>query len=144
MQAESNDELAGLGIKMEIPDDISTEKVWEVLLIKIKQPNLFLPVTDVVTRVSDDGLGTYREMSMGPNRIVENIYADESKLEVSFVVIDDPTDHVNIIHTDAVTGTRTLEFYKRNTKTQERVHWSVPAKIGLTGMEKIFDMARTI
>ena len=33
-----NGETVGLGVSMEIPNEISTEKVWEVLLIKIKQP----------------------------------------------------------------------------------------------------------
>lgn len=137
------EQAAGLGIALEIPDEISTEKVWQVLLIKIKQPNLFLPVTDVVTRTSDDGLGTYREMSLGPNRIIENIYADESLLEVNFNVTNDPEEHVNIITIDK-SGKRMLEFYKRNSETKERVFWTVPAKIGLTGMAKIFEMAKTL
>ncbi len=141
---EINEE-AGMGIAMDIPDDISTDKVWQVLLIKIKQPNLFLGVGDVMTRPSDDGLGIYREMTILSNgaRIVENIYFDEAIHEVNFSVINDPTDHVNIIHTDA-NGKRTLEFYKRNTSTKERVHWNGPAKMGLAGMVKIFEMARTL
>ncbi len=138
-------EEAGLGIAKDIPDDISNEKLWQVLLIKIKQPNLFLPVGDVVTRVSDDGLGIYREMTLlsTGSKIIENIYTNDSILEVSFSVVNDPTDHVNIIHTDA-NGRRTLEFYKRSTSTKERVHWAGPAKIGLAGMVKMFEMARTL
>lgn len=144
MATSSESELAGMGIKMEIPEDIPTENVWKVLLIKIKQPDLFLPVTDVVTRPSDDGRGTYREMSMGANRIIENIYTDESIYEVNFSVENDETDHVNIILTDPTTGKRTLEFYKRNSATKERVFWAGPAAIGLGGIRKVLDMARTI
>lgn len=144
MSSAEEESMAGMGIAMDIPDDITTEKVWQVLLVKIKQPNLFLPVTDVVTRVSDDGVGTYREMSLGPNRITENIYYDETILEVNFIVANDPNEHVNIIVVDKDTGKRTLEFYKRNSDTKERVHWAVPAKTGLAGMGKIFDMARTL
>ncbi len=143
MSTDSTPELAGLGKGLEIPDDISNEKVWQVLLIKIQQPSLFLPVTDVVTRPSDDGAGTYREMSMGPNRITENIYTDESIYEVNFSVANDENDHVNIILTDA-TGKRTLEFYKRNSTTKERVPWTVPAHVALGGITKVLEMARTI
>lgn len=133
----------GLGIAMPIPDDITSEQVWKALLIKIKQPDLFLPVSEVVTRPSDDGVGTYREMSMGNTRIIENIYTNESIFEVNFSVISDPTDHVNVILTDPA-GRRTLEFYKRNTESKERVHWTVPATVAMGGINKVLEMARTL
>ncbi len=69
---------------------------------KIVKPQRFLPVTDVLHRVSDDGRGTYREMSLGPQRIIENIYHDNAGL-VRFVVVDDENEHINIIEHDAVT-----------------------------------------
>ena len=144
--AESTEvELVGLGASTVIPEEISIEQVWKVLLIKIQQPNLFLPVTDVVTRPSDDGKGTYREMSLGPNRrISENIYFDESKLEVKFVVADDIIEHVNIIHTNATNGERTLEFYKRHSQTGERTPWDVPKSVCLTAQARMFEIARTV
>jgi len=77
------------------------------------------------------------------HRIIENIYYNESLNEVIFSVVNDPTDIVNIIRTDA-NGDRTLEFYKRNSETKERIHWAVPAKMGLDGMVKMFEMARTL
>lgn len=144
MSAEP-EEAVGMGVSMEIPEEIPTAKVWEALLIKIKQPNLFLPVTDVVTRPSDDGLGVYREMSIGPKRIFENIYANEELLEVVFNVIDDDNEHVNIILVEEGTGRRTLEFYKRlSSNKNERVHWDAPKKIGLGGVAKVLEMARTL
>lgn len=143
--SEDDNEEVGLGVAMEIPDEISTEKVWEVLLIKIKQPNLFLPVTDVVTRPSDDGLGIYREMSIGPNRITENIYANEALHEVVFNVINDDTEHVNIIMPNQETGGRTLEFFKRLTSNkEERVHWNAPKKLALGGIAKVLEMAASL
>jgi hypothetical protein len=144
MATVDNNELVELGAGMEIPEDIATDKVWAVLLVKIKQPNLFLPVTDVVTRPCEDGVGTYREMSMGPTRIIEHIYYDENILEVNFNVTNDEDEHVNIILVDKDTGKRTLEFFKRNSTTKERVQWDVPKHIALAGIVKIFDMARTI
>ncbi len=136
------EELVGLGVSQPIAEDISTEQVWKALLIKIKEPNLFLPVTDVVTRPSDDGRGTYREMNVGPNRIIENIYADEALLEVKFVVKDDIIEHVNIVHTN--NGVRTLEFYKRHSQTGERVQWDAPKRLALGGIEKVLEKARTL
>lgn len=135
-------EPVGLGVSQNIAEDISTAQVWKALLIKIKEPNLFLPVSDVTTRPSDDGRGTYREMSIGPNRMIENIYADEALLEVKFVVEGDVIEHVNIIH--AKDGVRTLEFYKRHSQTGERVHWDAPKRLALGGVEKVLEMARTL
>jgi hypothetical protein len=137
-------EMAGMGVAMEIPEAIATDKVWEVLLIKIKQPDLFLPVSDVLTRPSDDGLGTYREMSAGPNktRVFENIYADESIHEVKFRVANDDAEHVNVIL--CKDGVRTLEFYKRLSSDKEKVHWAVPGKMALGGIQKVLDMAATL
>jgi len=40
------------------------------------------------TRPSDDGKGTYREMTLNGGVIVENIYLDEGLLEVTFVKAD--------------------------------------------------------
>ena len=142
--SEAQEELAGMGVGMEIPENISSEKIWQILLIKITQPNLFLPVTDVISRPGDDGRSTYREMSMGPNRIIENIYTDESIFEVNFDVVTDDTEIVNVILTDTATGKRTLEFYKRSSSTKERLHWAVPAKIGRAACDKIFEMARAL
>ena len=115
---------------MEIPEEISTDKVWAVLQIKIQQPNLFLPVTvtDVVTRPIEED-GKYREMSM-----VRFNETDDQ---------DDEDEHVNAILVDN-NGKRTLEFFKRNSVTKERVEWAVPKQMVVTGIVKVFDMARTI
>jgi hypothetical protein len=40
------------------------------------------------TRASDDGKGTYREMTLNGSVIIENIYLNESALEVVFVKTD--------------------------------------------------------
>jgi hypothetical protein len=73
----------------------------------------------------------------------ENIYYDESILEVNFNVTNDENEHVNIIILDQ-NGKRTLEFFKRNSVTKERVEWAAPKQVALAGMVKIFDMARNI
>jgi hypothetical protein len=76
-------ESSGLGVAIEIEDSLPTELVWEELCLKIQHPEQYLPVTDVLTRPSEDGQGTYREMTTAFNaasglperRIIENIYA---------------------------------------------------------------------
>lgn len=134
-------ELAGLGAAMDIDADISTPAVWKVLVHKTLHPDAYLPVTDVFTRPSDDGKGTYREMSLGPRRIIENIYCDEAALEVLFVVVDAPTEHVNVITTGA-DGARRLEFFLRDKATRERVPWEAPKAVALGGIAKVLAAAR--
>ena len=129
---------------VEISEDISTEKIWEALLIKIETPNIMLPVTDVVTRPSDDGLGTYREMTLGPNRIIENIYSNKSTLEIVFDMVNDDSEIVNIIHIDEKTGKRSLEFFKRNSTTKERVVWTAPVNMVIDAIKKTIDHARSL
>jgi hypothetical protein len=106
----------------------------------VQHPASYLPVTDVVTRPSADGRGTYREMSLGARRIIENIYEDEAALTVRFVVVDAATEHVNEITTDAA-GVRRLEFFVRDTATRARVHWAAPKAVALGGIAKVLAKA---
>ena len=145
MTDTSTDE-AGMGCSMDIPVYIPTEKVVEILKHKILYPNDYLPVTDITTRVSEDGLGTYREMSLGERRIIENIYYDEVKYEVRFETFPSTPpflEHVNII-TFGSNGERALEFYARNAKTLERVHWHAPKSVALGGIKNVLLKAGAI
>jgi hypothetical protein len=137
-----SEEEVGLGISQEIENEIPTEKVWQVLLIKITEPNLFIPVTDVVHRPSDDGVGTYREMSMGPHRIIENIYPDKENFEIKFVDVDENSEIVNRIVIDPASKSRSLEFYKRDSTSKQRIHWAIPRKGGEEGIRKCLEMAK--
>ncbi len=134
-------EMTGLGVGVEIEPSLTSEAVWQVLLLKIQKPNLFLPVQDVFVRPSDDGAGTYREMTMTSTgaRVTENIYA--APFEVRFVVVNDENEHVNIITTDAA-GVRHLEFYKRVAASKERVPWAAPKAVALGGINAVLEMAR--
>ena len=111
-----------------------------MLVDKVQHPDSYLPVTDVVARPSADGRGTYREMSLGARRIIENIYEDEAALLVRFVVVDAATEHVNEITTDAA-GVRRLEFYLRDSATRARVHWNAPMAAALGGIAKVLAKA---
>ena len=134
-------EVTGLGAGIDIDELVTTDAVWKVLLLKIEQPQLFLPVTDVIYRKSDDGLGTYREMTVNANgatkRMLENIYSDYGVLEVVFRVIDSNLEHVNTIRNNPDTGKRMLEFYQRSISTKERISWEVPRELALGGIRKV-------
>jgi hypothetical protein len=84
--------------------------------------------------------GTYREMSLGPNRIIENIYIDHEKLEVRFVIVGGTTEHVNAITTDG-NGVRKLEFFVRDKDTHERAEWKIARDMLLGGVQKCLDRA---
>jgi hypothetical protein len=74
------------GAALDVDPAVKLENLIIVLKDKILHPDKYLPVSNVFTRPSDDGKGTYREMSLGPNRIIENIYWDQEELEVQFKV----------------------------------------------------------
>ena len=137
-------EIVGLGASLPIEDSVSSDSVWKVLLEKIQNPQLFLPVEDVISRTSDDGLGTYREMTIPSMnaRMIENIYVDKSIWEVKFVRTDTSLEHVNII-TD-VDGVRKLEFYQRDSITKERVPWHAPKEVALGGISKVLKRAKEL
>jgi len=127
---------------MEIDSSMATEKMWEVLLIKIKQPNLFLPATDVVHRPSDDHLGTYVEFTIRDQRVKVNVYVDEANLEAKFIDAEDHAEIVHKIHVNPETDSRSLEFYRRDSATKERMHWQAPKKTVLDALQKCLDMAK--
>lgn len=137
-------ETVGLGAGLDIPPEVSNEAVFEVLKHKIRHPDAYLPVGDVVVAPSADGLGVYRQMTLLSTgaRITENIYHDGVG-EVRFVVVDDPTEHVNkiVIGED---GSRRLEFYKRLTATGERVEWKAPMSVALGGIRKCLEAAAAL
>jgi len=142
-------ELSGLGVGIEIEDSLADDEVWKVLEFKVTSPQTFLPVTDVVHRPSDDGKGTYREMTtmfnaangLPERRIIENIYCLKDKLEVLFVVCDDKNEHVNAININSE-GKRQLEFYLRDAATKERVEWLAPKAVVHNGIAAVLRMAR--
>ena len=80
---------------------------------------------------------------MGPNTIKENIYADHSTNEVTFVNTEEPEEIMNCITTNSA-GVRSLEFYRRDSNTKERLEWSVPKHIALNGIQACIDRATRI
>jgi hypothetical protein len=130
-----------------IEESLASLHVMAALKEKILNPQNFLPVTDVISRVSEDGKGTYREMTVNmpsgsSSRMIENIYHNDVDV-VRFCVCGDNNEHVNFIHTDA-TGGRHLQFFKRNTSTLEPVHWPAPMAVAVGGIHKVLERARAL
>lgn len=134
-------EEVGLGVSVIIPDNVTTDEVWEGQLIKILNPSLVLPVTDVVTHESDDKISTYREMTLGTTRYKEIIYADKSIYTVNYFNLTDYTEIVNVIVFN--NGVRSLEYYKRNSETKERIHWNAIKKDAIVAIQKAIDIVKT-
>lgn len=82
-------------------------------------------------------------MSLGLNRIIENIYIDHEELMVRFVTVGGTTEHINAITTDA-DGVRKLEFFVRDKNTYERTEWQVARNIPLGGVQKCLDRAKSM
>lgn len=137
--------IAGInGASAQVPEDVSIEQLWQSLVIKITQPNIFLPVTVQVTRPSDDGKGIYREMSLGPKSIIENIYERKDDLEVVFQNVGSDDEIVNAITIDKDTDVRTLSFFQRKISTKERLEWAVPLSVVQNGVDKTIEHAKSI
>jgi hypothetical protein len=109
-------------------------------------------------------------MTFGGSEIVENIYLDESKLEVTFVKQDGqgevrsacavvwlpsdpaawcmstrmshpPLQHYNTVVTDPASSSRFLKFGLRDAATKQPLHWDAPADIVAIGIKNVFARA---
>ena len=58
-----------------------------------------------------------------------------------FCNAEKPDEIMNSITTDAG-GVRSLEFFRRDSNTKERLEWSVPRHVGLAGIQACIDRAR--
>lgn len=141
MDTPIDQQVGTAGVSMPIPPTLSTSDLWVALKVKITEPNLFLPVKVLVARPSDDGKGTYREMSLGERVIKENIYEDVDALEVKFQMVGTNEEIVNAILIDPATGDRTLTFFSRKIDTKERTHWAVPKAMVQSGVAKTIEQA---
>lgn len=51
-------EQVGLGVAIDVPENVSNDMLMDALVVLFSRPNEFdLPVTNVITRPSSDGLG---------------------------------------------------------------------------------------
>ena len=138
----------GGGAVLQIPDDVATEKVWKALVLKVTRPDIFVPALDLVIRPNPDG-STYREMTVGGKRMIENVFIDESKLEIRSEIVNGEDEYVNCIVTEEETGDRFIEFYKRRrldlpplpNRGLARIQ---TMSIGMHAVAKVVEIARTL
>lgn len=124
--------------------------MWDEFVVKVRQPDRYLPVVDVATRDNEDG-SVWRTMRIPPGVIpsmlqgitlVETIYMDEGKGEVRFLVLDanekpTTTEHRNILHV-LENGDLEIEYYDMDTATGART----PLRAGGVAMQKKVDNCR--
>lgn len=143
-----DDGKIGGGAVLQIPDDVPTEKVWKALILKITRPDLFVPAVDLVIRSNADG-STYREMTVGGKRMIENVYIDEAKMEIRAEIVDGEDEYVNCIVIEEETGDRLIELYKRRRLNLPPLPGRGLARIqtmsiGINAVNKIVEIARTL
>jgi len=144
-------ELVGLGCESAVFSNVKLGPLWEAMVVKIKRPDLFLPVTNVVTEDRDGFV--YRSMHMTAlgGTIREHIYANEKLHEIRFVVLNEDNtesdhEHINKLHilNEAQTEFK-LEYYQRKTGSagaqSDRIFWKVPADTVRKAFVKTIEMA---
>mmetsp|Transcript_1279 Transcript_1279/g.2240 ORF Transcript_1279/g.2240 Transcript_1279/m.2240 type:complete len:159 (+) Transcript_1279:129-605(+) len=128
--------LVGLGYVSEPISGATAEALWQEMCVKIKRPQDFLPVINVLCEDRDGatGLHVWRTMDFtGPGpmhgkTIVEHIYADETAGEIRFVVQNDSTgsetdtEVVNVLLRDPLR----IEYCMRSVASKERKDWKAP------------------
>lgn len=95
--------------------------LWPAMVDKIHHPEKYLPhVSDVVTRPTADGSGTYREMTLnGSHTMREDIYADAETGRIEFRVVDRNLVVVNQYRHDL----RAIEYVLEDTERRVLGWW---------------------
>jgi len=139
-------EEIGLGVSSAPIENCDADKLWKAMLVKIKQPNLFIPVVNV--KITDCEGFVKRSMEFagdGPvagTVVEENIYTDVKSGEIRSVRLDKDgkeTDMeiINVLHKDPVR----IEYFQRSRSTKERVPFKAPKAGGLATIAKTIEMA---
>jgi hypothetical protein len=139
-------EPVGLGFCSDPIEGVGAGALWEMMLLKVAQPELFLPVKAVECRVGE--AATWRTMTFdgpGPMHgrvILENIYADEASGEIQFVSLDEAgeeTDAVvmNVLLQDPLR----IEYFQRHGKTKERTFWPAPKAGAMSAIAKTVELS---
>merc|ERR1719228_2394739 len=116
------------------------KEIWNQMVIKIKHPNLYLPVDNVKTVDHEGCVGR----SMEGKIIEENIYStvfDGEVGEIRFVVlergVESDVEIINVLLKDPVR----IEYYQRNKNTKERIFWHAPKEACLHSINKTIENA---
>jgi len=147
----ASDEV-GLGVTGSPIKGVDIRSVWEMMALKITQPNLFLPVEDV--KIIDCGVYTRREMRFAAEGhplfghiYKEKIYHnfDGQTGEIRFVIIEDNGEESDLEHVNALNkDPATIEYYQRKRSTGERVYWNAPKAAVIDAIAKTVKMAEDV
>jgi len=149
MSSESGE--VGLGCMSDEISDATPaliKEIWNQMIIKIKHPELYLPVKNVKSEDRDGFV--YRTMEFaadGPMKgtlFEENIYEefDGEVGVIRFVTLKDGVVTDMEIVNELLKGPARIEYYQRNYKTGERIYWKAPAAPVMGSINKTIENAR--
>jgi hypothetical protein len=136
-QTNQKPELVGMGIQFQLPVTAPPEKVWAAMVLKIYEPEKFLPVTNVKVTEVIPGRHVQREMVLVGRTIREEIYLDESCYKIRGFAAGEDSAGINVY--DPNTGI--LNYYKENVKG-ERIPWEIPKVFATMAMEKTKELVQ--
>jgi len=140
-------EQSGLGVSGGAIENVTPDllqKIWKHMVVKIKQPNLFLPVHNVQTQDCDGYVKRSMELKSTGEVIKENIYEkfNGDNGEIAFVILqDDKESDEEIINALYKDPTR-IEYFKRSRSSGARLDWNAPKHLVLEAINKTVEMAR--
>ena len=143
----STTEEVGLGVSSGPIENVTPDflaKIWKHMVVKIKQPNLFLPVTNVKTEDCDGYVKRSMELKTNGDVLKENIYSefDGETGEIRFVVLKDGKETDNEIINALYKDPPRIEYFQRSISSGERVHFGVPKHLVLEAISKTIEFAR--
>jgi hypothetical protein len=144
----------------------TSQHLWDVMKQEIKSVANYLPVTNVRCLEFKGYMRrslTYIEDSQNAEAtvklwhhhglkkdatIVENIYCDETKREIRYVELDQDNNEIDeeFVHALVMIDqlTPSIEYFKRNRKTKERVHCDMPTAEARNEIERTAEVARVV
>ena len=139
---------AGYGVRLPVPDFVTTDALFSVLKDKVTHPGKYLPATDVTWQDGNDSDGTpfvFREMTLMGHRIAEKVYVDHSALRVRYVDVGKGGGTVEVINAIEATGKggRHLAFWQQQ-ESGERMHWDVSKEVVQKGIQACIDAASSM
>jgi len=141
-----------MGVMGDPIEGADIKAVWNMMVLKIKQPQLFLPVKNVKT--TDHGSYVAREMEFAAKGhplfghiYREKIYKtfDGESGEIRFVILSDDGAETDLEHVNSLyKNPARIEYYQRKRSNGERVYWNGPRAAVRLSIEKTVKMAGEI
>lgn len=139
----------GMGHTSDAIEGVSHAQLFKAMMLKVDQPDRFLPVSQVSVRLATDPAAAeegalWRSMVFDGALIREHIYASKADGEVRFVGLDEAglregdLEIVNALRRDPLR----IEYYQRHLVTKARMHWAAPVANAASAIATTVALAR--